>query len=68
MIKRTTTLILLFLISTLWCYGYIDPGTGSYLVQVIIAVFVGASLGMKIFWKHIKNFFVKLFSKEKRAE
>ena len=68
MIKRTKTSILLFLLTTIWCYGYIDPGTGSFLVQVIIALFVGASLGIKIFWKNIKNFFLKLFSKKKRAE
>jgi hypothetical protein len=67
MIKRTKTSILLFLLTTFWCYGYIDPGTGSFLVQVIIALFVGASLGIKIFWKNIKNFVVKLFSKEKKA-
>ena len=64
MIKKTRVLILLFFISTFWCYGYIDPGTGSYLIQILIAVFVGASLGIKIFWKNIKFFFGKLFGKK----
>ena len=62
--KKIKLLIILFLVSTLWCYGYIDPGTGSYLVQVIIAVVAGAALGIKLFWKKIKAFITNLFSKD----
>jgi hypothetical protein len=61
--KKIKFLILLFLVSTVWCYGYIDPGTGSYLVQIIIATVVGVSLGVKIFWKKIKGFLAHFFSK-----
>lgn len=56
--------MVLFLVSTIWCYGYIDPGTGSYLVQIIIAVVAGTALGVKLFWKKIKGFFAHLFSKK----
>ncbi len=37
--------------------AYIDPGTGSYILQLIIAAFVGVSFTVKIFWKRIKRFF-----------
>jgi hypothetical protein len=36
--------------------AYIDPGTGSYILQLIIAAFVGVSFTVKLFWKRIKKF------------
>lgn len=57
MIKKLYVLFLLLVFVTSSVYSYIDPGTGSYLVQVLIAVFVGASVGIKVFWRRIKEFF-----------
>ncbi|MBS1915414.1 MAG: hypothetical protein JST87_04000 [Bacteroidetes bacterium] len=36
---------------------YIDPGSGSYLVQVIIAGVLGAIFYFKNLWWKIKSFF-----------
>lgn len=36
-------------------YGYIDLGSGSYIIQLIIAGFVGFSLSLRIFWKKIRT-------------
>lgn len=36
---------------------YVDPGSGSYLVQVIIAAILGAMFYMKNLWWKIKSFF-----------
>lgn len=36
---------------------YIDPGSGSYLIQVIIAVVVGAGFYVKAFWHKIRSIF-----------
>ena len=66
MIRKAKLLIVVFLISTFWCYGYIDPGTGSYMVQILIAAFVALSLGIKVFWKNIKQFFGRFFSRDKK--
>ncbi|MBN1697589.1 MAG: hypothetical protein JW881_08760 [Spirochaetales bacterium] len=49
-------------------YGYIDPGTGSYLLQVIIAVLLGAGLAVKIFWQKVKGFFVNLFQGKQKQQ
>lgn len=38
---------------------YIDPGSGSYFIQVIIAAVLGAALYFKNFWLKIKSFFTK---------
>jgi hypothetical protein len=38
---------------------YIDPGSGSYLIQVIIAAILGALFYFKNLWWKIKAFFYK---------
>lgn len=38
---------------------YIDPGSGSYLVQMIIAAILGGMFYIKTIWKRIKVFFSK---------
>lgn len=38
---------------------YIDPGSGSYLVQMIIAAVLGGMFYIKTIWKRIKLFFSK---------
>jgi hypothetical protein len=36
---------------------YIDPGSGSYILQMIIAAVLGISFFFKNFWLAIKAFF-----------
>lgn len=36
---------------------YIDPGSGSYLVQVVVAALLGAAFWIKMSWQRIKAFF-----------
>lgn len=38
---------------------YLDPGSGSYLLQAIIAAVLGGIMFFKNFWISIKSFFVK---------
>lgn len=45
--------------------AYIDPGTGSYVLQVAIAFLIGAAFSVKIFWKRISAFLRKTFSGKK---
>jgi ABC-type uncharacterized transport system ATPase component len=35
-------------------YAYIDPGTGSYMLQMIIAGIVGAAFTVKMFFHRIR--------------
>ena len=39
-------------------YAYIDPGTGSYIVQMLIAGLMGALFTIKLYWGRIKLFFL----------
>jgi hypothetical protein len=36
--------------------AYVDPGTGSYIFQVLIGVFLGAAVALKVFWRRIWGF------------
>jgi len=41
-------------------YAYIDPGSATMFIQVIVGVLVGVGITIKIYWEKIK---FKLFSK-----
>ena len=45
--------------------GYIDPGTGSYVLQIAIAFAVGLAFSIKVFWKKIAAFLRKTFGAKK---
>ncbi len=38
-------------------FAYIDPGTGSMVIQGLIAIVIGASVAIKMFWHRIKSIF-----------
>jgi hypothetical protein len=59
--------ILLFL-SIRKAHAYIDPGTGSYIIQVMIGGLLGAAFALKIYWKKVKAYFINLFSKHTKND
>jgi hypothetical protein len=40
-------------------YAYLDPGSGSFIIQIILAGIMGLMLMAKIYWKKIRGFFGK---------
>jgi hypothetical protein len=56
----------LFISLTTQAHAYLDPGTGSMVIQIIIAGTVGALFALKTFWSQIKNFFSTKFTKNKK--
>lgn len=44
--------------------AYLDPGTGSYIFQILIAGLVGTGFAVKMFWLQIKTFVVSVFAKK----
>ncbi len=38
-------------------YAYLDPGTGSYLFQIIVAALLGMPFAVKIFWRKVVAIF-----------
>lgn len=43
-------------------YAYIDAGSASMVLQLILAALVGAAMSIKIYWQRICQFIRKLFS------
>ena len=38
-------------------YGYIDPGTGSIILQALVGALVGVGITLKIYWEKVKGIF-----------
>jgi hypothetical protein len=38
---------------------YLDPGSGSILIQLLVAAALGAAFAVKVYWKKIKGLFGK---------
>jgi hypothetical protein len=49
-------------------HAYIDPGTGSFIFQLIIGGLIGSAFAIKLFWRNIKGFFHNLFSKSQEEK
>lgn len=47
--------------------GYLDPGTGSMVLQVLIATLVGSGFAIKLFWNRIVFFFARIFKGGKQV-
>ena len=41
-------------------YAYLDPGTGSLVIQVIIGALVGIGITLKIYWYKLKEKFSRV--------
>ena len=65
---RFLIVALLILSSSMNSYAYLDLGTGSYFIQIVLAASLGTLYSIKIFWKNIKSFLKNIFSKNKNIE
>ena len=59
--------IAIFLIVTN-AYAYLDPGSGSFILQAIIGFLAALSASFLYYWAKVKNFFLKLFKKNNNDE
>ena len=55
--------LLIMLVLPFNAFAYIDPGTGSYIIQVVLAVFFSAIVAIRVFWNKIKGFFKARFAR-----
>lgn len=46
-------------------FAYIDPSTGSMVVQIIIAAFAAVGYTVKVYWEKIKVLFKQVFKRTK---
>tara|TARA_B100000780_G_C20840941_1_gene334191 strand:- start:339 stop:533 length:195 start_codon:yes stop_codon:yes gene_type:complete len=45
-------------------FAYLDPGTGSIILQTIIALLAAGMATISIWWQKVKNIFYKIFKKK----
>jgi len=49
-------------------HAYMDPGTGSYLFQLLMAAILGALFALKMYWRSVKAFIRNLFSRNRDTD
>jgi hypothetical protein len=59
--------ILFFVILPVKAHAYLDPSTGSYLLQIAAAAFFGATYVIATWWRQIKLFIVRILGKDKKT-
>lgn len=66
--KNILNTIILFFFLNSNAYAYLDPGSGSIILQAILG-FIAASLAtISFYWSKFKTFLYKLFKKNKKSE
>ena len=63
---NNTLLFLLFFLFTSSAYAYLDPGTGSIILQAILGAIAAFFSTLYIFWEKVKTFFRKVFKKDNK--
>jgi len=53
-------LILLMFFFTRPAYAYIDPGSGSLILQTVLGIAFGVLYATKVYWRQVLTFFHKL--------
>ena len=61
-----TLFFLYFFLFTSSAHAYLDPGTGSIILQAIVGAFAAFLSTLYIFWEKVKTFFRKVFKKDNK--
>ena len=49
-------------------YAYLDPGTGSMIIQILLGGIAGAAVMLKLYWHKVKALFAGRRAKEVASE
>ena len=61
--KDIMLVLAVFLAAPHHAYAYVDPGTGSMILQLLLGGFVGAFLIVKLYWRSFKDWMQRIHSK-----
>ena len=64
MSKKNNMIIIIQVMLIENVFAYLDPGTMTYVMQALVAMFVGGIFAIKTSWIAIRHFFSKLFRKK----
>jgi len=69
--KYTYVAVCLYVVSVLFAFdahAYLDPGTGGYLIQLVIGFIAGGLFLLKVFWQRVKFFLNKLVRRKVQTD
>ena len=58
-------LIFIFFAPSANAYAYLDPGTGSMILQALLGVLAAVGAYITLYWRKFKNLISKIFQKKK---
>lgn len=47
-------------------HAYLDPSTGSYILQIVGAAIFGSLFALKVWWRQITGFLSRIFKRKDR--
>lgn len=47
-------------------HAYLDPSTGSYILQIVGAAIFGSLFALKVWWRQVVNFFSRIFKRKEK--
>ena len=63
--KRNYRILLVFagviLLSPGVAHAYLDPGTGSFILQMLVGALLGGVVAIGVFWRRVVGFFKRVF-------
>ena len=60
--------VIYFICQTNYAHAYLDPGTGSIILQAILGAIAAGLSYCAFYWNKVKNFFKKIFKKKEKTE
>ncbi len=64
MFTQSLLILTVFLSTVSPAYAYLDPGTGSMIIQMAIAGFLSALFTIKMYWYRIKSVINRMLGRE----
>ena len=58
-------LTFIFFVPSANAYAYLDPGTGSMILQALLGVLAAVGAYITLYWRKFKNLISKIFQKKK---
>ena len=67
LIRLSKYILIIYFFSLTNAFAYLDPGTGSVILQAIIAAIAAASATVTFYWRKIKMKIKSLFTKKNKT-
>ena len=61
-------LSIIYLNFTNYAFAYLDPGTGSIILQAILGAIAAGFSYCVFYWNKVKNFFKRIFKKKEKTK